>query len=370
MQSDRDLISLPRLNIKRNRWSCFAITAIAFLLAGCATAPQVMHYYPPGTESDIQVSWPAKPAEPKLEYAGQLLGEINFSSEEGNEGGAGRRFLRWIAGLGRSRAAVRQLIRPQSGIVDDTGRILVTDAGIPGVMVFDEQAAKLTIWRDAASNQPFVSPVGIATTNDGKILVADSSLGFIAVLSTDGTPVSRIGDDVLTRPTGIALDRESGRIFAADTPADDIKVFTSDGELISTLGKSGTAAGEFNGPTHLNFDQGRLYVTDALNARVQVLTIDGTPLSSIGDRGLYVGNLVRPKGVTTDVDGNIYIVESYFDHLLIYDTAGQFLLPIGGSGTAAGQFFLPAGAWSDDDGHIFIADMFNGRIVILRYLRS
>ena len=85
---------------------------------------------------------------------------------------------------------------------------------------------------------------------------------------------------------------------------------------------------------------------------------------------MYVGNLVRPKGVTTDTDGNVYIVESYFDHLLIFDMTGQFLLPIGGSGSALGQFFLPAGAWSDQDGRIFIADMFNGRIVILRYLRS
>ena len=339
-------------------------------LTGCAAAPQVMHYYPTGTDSEIQVSWPAKPAEPKLEYAGQLLGESNFSSEEGVEESKGTRFLRWIAGLGQSRAAPRQLIRPQTGIVDANGRILVTDAGIPGVMVFDEQAAKLTIWRDAATNQAFVSPIGIATTKDGKILVADSALGFIAVLSSDGRPLSRIGSDVLSRPTGIALDPETDRIFVADTPEDNIKVFTSDGDFITTLGKSGTAPGEFNGPTHLNFDHGRLYVTDTLNARVQVLAVDGTPVSSLGDRGLYVGNLVRPKGVTTDTDGNVYIVESYFDHLLIFDMTGQFLLPIGGSGSALGQFFLPAGAWSDQDGRIFIADMFNGRIVILRYLRS
>ena len=339
-------------------------------LTGCAVAPQVMHYYPAGTESETQITWPAKPAEPKLEYAGQLLGESNFSAEEGVEESKGSRFLRWIAGIGRSRAAPRQLIRPQTGIVDPNGRILVTDVGIPGVMVFDEQAAKLTIWREAATNQAFVSPIGIASTQDGKILVSDSALGFIAVLSPDGGPLSRMGSDVLSRPTGIAVDPDTGRIFVADTPDDNIKVFASDGHFITTLGKSGTAPGEFNGPTYLNFDHGRLYVTDTLNARVQVLAVDGSPVSSLGDRGLYVGNLVRPKGVTTDADGNVYIVESYFDHLLIYDMNGEFLLPIGGSGSAPGQFFLPAGAWSDQDGRIFIADMYNGRIVILLYLRS
>jgi DNA-binding beta-propeller fold protein YncE len=91
-------------------------------------------------------------------------------------------------------------------------------------------------------------------------------------------------------------------------------------------------------------------------------------LGQIGQRGLYVGNLVRPKGVTVDSDGNIYVVESYYDHLLIYDEDGKFLVPIGGTGSEAGQFFLPAGMWSDKNDRIFVADMFNSRVVIFRYV--
>ena len=91
-------------------------------------------------------------------------------------------------------------------------------------------------------------------------------------------------------------------------------------------------------------------------------------LGQIGQRGLYVGNLVRPKGVTTDSDGNVYIVESYYDHLLIYNQGGEFLLPIGGTGTDIGSFYLPAGIWSDNRDRIFIADMFNARVVIFRYV--
>ena len=85
-------------------------------------------------------------------------------------------------------------------------------------------------------------------------------------------------------------------------------------------------------------------------------------------KGTYVGNMVRPKGVAVDSDGNIYVVESYHDHLLIYDSEGRFLLPIGGNGTNIGQFFLPAGAWSDSDDRIFVADMFNGRVVIFQFV--
>jgi DNA-binding beta-propeller fold protein YncE len=81
-----------------------------------------------------------------------------------------------------------------------------------------------------------------------------------------------------------------------------------------------------------------------------------------------VGNLIRPKGVATDSDGNIYVIESYADYLLVYNAKGDFLLPIGGTGAEIGQFYLPSGVWSDADDRIYIADMFNGRIVILQYL--
>jgi DNA-binding beta-propeller fold protein YncE len=77
-----------------------------------------------------------------------------------------------------------------------------------------------------------------------------------------------------------------------------------------------------------------------------------------------VGNLTRPKGIAVDSSDNLYVVESYFDHLLVFGESGRFLLPIGGHGSAAGQFFLPAGAWSDARGRIFVADMFNGRVSI------
>jgi hypothetical protein len=64
----------------------------------------------------------------------------------------------------------------------------------------------------------------------------------------------------------------------------------------------------------------------------------------------------------------LYVVESYYDHLLVYDDAGRFLLPVGGTGSDVGKFFLPAGAWSDRQDRIFIADMFNSRVVIFRYV--
>ena len=150
----------------------------------------------------------------------------------------------------------------------------------------------------------------------------------------------------------------------------DIKVFDDNGKLLNTIGRRGMAEGEFNSPTHIAISHNRLYVSDTLNARVQVFSFDGVPVTAIGRRGLYLGNLTRPKGVAIGTDGNIHVVESYYDHLLVYNEAGRFLLPIGGSGNGIGQFYLPAGAWSDDQGRIYVADMYNGRVIIFQYLGS
>ena len=191
------------------------------------------------------------------------------------------------------------------------------------------------------------------------------------MLSHDGVPVGRFGGDALIRPTGLDIDEASGRVYVADRGAHVVKVFSRDGDLLQTIGVPGNATGELNAPMHISVAGSKIYVSDALNAYVQIFSLsDGQPLGRVGQRGLYVGNLVRPKGVTVDSDGNIYVVESYYDHLLIYDESGQFLLPIGGTGSDVGQFFLPAGMWSDKTDRVFVADMFNGRVVIFRYVGS
>lgn len=338
------------------------------LLCGCAAAPVEMVYLPEDRAEESRLVWPGPPESPRLVYAGELIGEENFRTVEGERDGAALRVLRWIAGIGRGDDDARELIRPQSGTVDEAGRVLVTDAGREAVVVFDEAAGTLSFWQEAERGRDFLSPVGIAADGAGGFLVADADIGHVVRLTQDGKPAGSLGKGALERPTGLCRSRQSGEIFVADSAAHDIKVFDDAGHLLRTIGERGTEPGYFNGPTHLSCSGDRLYVTDTLNARVQVLSASGEPQASIGQRGLFVGNLVRPKGVVTDRDGNVYIVESYYDYMLVFSEAGELLLPIGGSGNGAGQFFLPAGAWTGDGSRLFVADMFNGRVVVLDYV--
>ncbi len=336
-------------------------------LVSCASVPMEMRYFPEGEELTPRV-WPEPPELPRYRYAGELIGEVNFVTAQGYRAGRGERLVRWLVGLTDGERESRRLLRPQSGMVDERGRVYVTDAGRQAVFVFDPGAGELHIWDQAGDGGQFLAPVGITAGPEGSVLVADAELGRVVRLAGDGTPRGSFGQGALKRPTGLARDPTSGRVYVADTAAHDIKVFDAEGKLIGVIGERGTQPGHFNAPTHLAADGAHLYVTDALNARVQVLTPAGSPQHSIGRRGLYVGNLARPKGVTVDTEGHVYIVESYYDHLLVFDQQGRLLLPIGGTGPRVGQFFLPAGVWSDDKDRIFVADMFNGRVVIFQYL--
>ncbi|NOZ54825.1 MAG: 6-bladed beta-propeller [Gammaproteobacteria bacterium] len=346
-----------------------SITALLglVLLSGCASTEYRMEYEVDPASAQV---WPQPPEVPRYRYVGEITGQRNvIEVDEGKGFGAKiADFFKWMVGMKGPSPVPVVLQRPQTGAVDNEGRIFVTDVSRHAVFVFDVNKGMLSEWVRASPQENFITPVGIGIDKNNSIYVVDADLRYVAKLDKDGNPIAKFGGNLLKRPTGLALDQQAGKIYVADTHAHDIKVFNIDGDLIDVLGQRGTDIGEFNSPTHLAFMHGNLYITDTFNTRVQVLTPSGQFSQQFGERGVYVGNLVRPKGVTSDSEGNVYVIESLHDHLLIYNSKGEFLLPVGGTGTEVGQFYLPSGIWTDNQDRIYIADMFNGRIVILQYL--
>ena len=349
-----------------------AVLSVLAALAGCAGVEPVrgqMHYGLDALPPAQRPVWPAAPEQPRFVYAGTLTGEPNFRRPDAGSN-RWRAFGRWLVGLDDDAVKPLVLQRPSALIGDEPrGRLYVSDTSRQAVFVFDEKGGELQLWERAAGLLNFVAPSGLALGPDGELWVADAELGFVARLDAQGEPLGVIGRGQLQRPTGLARDAASGWLYVADTYAHQIKVFDAAGALQRVIGQRGEGAGEFNFPTHLAFADGRLYVTDTLNNRVQVFSAAGEPLpGQFGSRGLVLGNLVRPKGVAVDSEGRVYVVESYYDSLLVYSPSGEFLLPISGGGTAIGRFYLPAGVWVDTRDQVFVADMFNGRVLRLQFL--
>ena len=352
------------------RW--LGIALVVAFMTGCATERGVLNYGIPSALEINRPMWPSPEAGevPRYMYAGQLIGEENFHAPRQAQSQSGARgFFRWLLGLFGEDEAPVVLQRPQAGVVDEEGRILVTDISRQAVYVFDQKEGRLDIWEMAQGKTHFIAPAGIALGAEGDVYVADPELGVVARINRKGEGQSLIGKGELRRPVGVAFDAVTHLLYVSDTYGHDIKVFDGDGRLLRTLGQRGDKPGEFNYPTYLALAKGELYVTDTMNARVQVLDAEtGKSRLVIGEQGLNVGNLVRPKGVAVDDNGNVYVVESYYDHLLVYNSEGEFLMGIGGTGQDVGKFYLPSGVWVDAHNRIFVADMFNGRVVLFQFL--
>jgi DNA-binding beta-propeller fold protein YncE len=385
----------------------------AGLLGACASTPgtpAALLYALDDLPAGQAIVWPAPPEAARFIYAGSLSGERNFAAAAGTS--RWRAFGRWLVGLDEA-DKTEALQRPSAVLTDAAGRVYVSDVGRQGVFVFDVPDGRLQVWERAGGLLRFNSPTGLALAPGGGLFVADAQLGVVVRLNAQGEPRAEIGRGTLQRPTGLARDAAHGLLYVADTQAHDIKAFDErSGALRGVIGARGDALGRFNFPTHLAFAQGALYVTDTFNHRVQVLSgpglsgphigQDAIQARAIGARGLQLGDLVRPKGVAVDDAGRVYVVESYYDSLLVYDAQGEFLLPVGaGAGSAglvadrwgvnpssaaaapsspapapngtsvpvaAARFYLPAGVWADAAGQVWVADQFRSRVVRLRYI--
>ncbi len=356
--------------------------ALPLLLAACAGEPRQFVMLGQAAANAERLTWPpiGQGDVPRYSYVGELVGDPNYVVEKREPGVSMTNLARLIRAIVVGREDPKELSRSQSGVVDAAGRVLVTDFGRRSVVVFDVAARGVDEWRNATATTFFMAPVGIAVGEDGNVFVADADLAVVARLDSAGRPLSLIGEGQLGRPTGLAYDPASKRLFVTDTPAHQVKVFGLDGKLLDAWGEQGDEAdrakergnGEellLNWPTHLAVARGKLYIADSMNARVMVVAADsGKPLASIGTRGNYVGNLVRPKGVAVDSEGNVYVIESFHDRMLVFNGKGQFLMSIGGEGGAAGQFVLPSGIWIDRRDRIFVADTHNSRVQIFQFL--
>lgn len=347
----------------------FAMLFGPLLLIGCASdnGGATMRYGIEDAPEGKRLLWPQPPEIPRFMFFGQLTGEANFVREDGGESRVGN-FFRWLAGVVSGEAQPIVLQRPQAGMADESGRVFVSDVSRQAVFVFDEPAGRLLVWERAEARRGFVAPSGIAAAADGGIWVADAQLALVAHLDREGNPLPPIGKGILRRPTGVAWDAARQRLFVADAYAHEIKVFDTAGNLVEAIGRRGDGPGEFNYPSHVALSGDDLYVTDTMNSRVQIIPLAGGKPRMFGERGLYIGNLVRPKGVAVDSEGNVYVVESYYDNLLVFNRQGEFLMPIGGMGYGTGKFYLPAGVWVDNRNRVFVADMFNGRVTVFQFL--
>ena len=340
--------------IQMTRFIGWAVSAAvgAFLLGACGGCAQ--------TETKVEVlrAWPAAPLEPRI-----VLRRMIHSAKEFER-------VDFFSGLGRLITGGQQqtLLRPQAVALDDQQRLYIADQEHQGIHVFNLKEGKAQFF-DRAGKEFFVSPAGLAWC-EGSLLVSDSSLNRVFVLSPDGKlqrTIDRPGG--FRRPTGIAYDAPRQLLYIVDTLAHQVCLFKPNGEFLSRFGAPGTGQGLFNFPTYVAVDkEGSLYVTDSLNFRVQIFDVQGKFVREIGQLGDATGFMAVPKGVAIDSHGHVYVADSSLATVQIFDREGRFLLAVGERGNGPGSFQIPTGLAIGPDDRIYVCDAFGRRLQIFQFM--
>lgn len=173
----------------------------------------------------------------------------------------------------RTFGAKINLVHPVGVVVDeDNSRVLVGDGRNDFILKFDF-LGKLEGSMGARGNAPgeFINMMAITADKDD--LYVAGRLGHrLQILSHQGKYKRDLAGGAVRFPTAIAVDGNK-RVYVSSYLDNTIRVFSSSGKLIDTVGGTGVTPGHFKRITGLWADQGYLYVADSLNGRVQIFRI-------------------------------------------------------------------------------------------------
>ncbi len=281
--------------------------------------------------------YPSAPETPRIQFLKTINGESFVNT---NTSPYGNRFPGY--GSGNGERETNPIGQPH-GIAASKGQILICDAALKQVMVFDLAQNKVGVIKGLKR------PAGIAVDRDGTRYVTDTGFNKILVYDSNNQYLKAYGDTRLIKPLAVSISGDE--LLYSDMKANQIvRLNKNTGEELGRVSKPGEATGKIYAPTALALDSQRnIYITDTLNGRVSKFASDGKFLDTIGQMGTNLGNFARPKGIAIDHDGRIYVVDGIFENIQIFNNQKQLLLFFGDVGNVRGGVNMPAQIMIDYD---------------------
>ena len=239
------------------------------------------------------------------------------------------------------------------------------------VYVYDEYNSRIQVFNEklefvetiAESDYGIEGKFPSMASAGGKLAAAGMSPNVIYLIAGKGSVQQIAG---LKRPEGVAFSE--GKIYAADTVNQKIKVFDSQGSLLQEFGSAGSAAGSFNYPTGIAVSGGIIAVADSQNNRVQVFDTSFKYIGAIPKDGApAAAQLKIPTKVAVDSKGRIIVADSGNNRVAIFDSGLNFVQALQGISKSDYKYyyFSPRFVAVSDDGTIFVGESEKSQVTIL-----
>ena len=231
------------------------------------------------------------------------------------------------------------------------------------------------IGRNALAGNGFTQPTSLALAPGGVIyVVSRGQEGADPVIIAENRRVGKLTMDEeflgdfakkeITWAAGIAVSQDEN-VYIACEYANNINIYSSDGERIGEWGEPGSGEGQLDGPSGIVFDEDEnLYIADGRNNRVQKFTKDGRFLTAWGSEGSGDGQFSLPWGITIDQNGDVYVVDWQNNRVQKFTPDGEFLMSFGPTDDEALRLDRPADVAVDSEGDVYVSDWGNKRVQV------
>jgi DNA-binding beta-propeller fold protein YncE len=200
----------------------------------------------------------------------------------------------------------------------------------------------LVEWEQLPAGWRFVEVAGVATDSRDRVYVFNRGEHPVIVFDRDGRLVTSWGEGQFARAHGIFIDPDDA-VWCTDDLDHTVRKFTTEGQLLLTLGSSGKPSETgvvgidyrtiqcggppFNRPTNVaRAGDDSMLVTDGYgNARVHRFAPDGRLLASWGEPGSRPGQFNLPHGIAVDRDNNVYVADRENSRIQVFTLDGKFL---------------------------------------------
>jgi phage tail-like protein len=240
-------------------------------------------------------------------------------------------------------------VEPSGIAIDCDGRIYASDTAGNRLIVDLPECD----WRYALPPKPgsigpgglFHTPAGLAVT-DTMLYIADSANARILGFRLPGLELTRLVDRGLSRPTGVAVDRDR-RLYVVDRGIKRVLRFNADGTLDEAYNTAMAAHAELTAPVFIALGaDDTLCVSDAIANAVFAFDRDGHLLGSLGDAASTAG--VQPRALSAFGD-QVFAADVATGTILVFERSSRTL-----TGTVPG-FRGPVTAMAcDAAGSLFI----------------